>query len=117
MNRKDHVAVRLDEKTFARLDAVQAKMSEKAQVLGVILTQSDAIRAAIAGGSIKLLGGKLEHMAALANTLGEAGVRDVGKGDLGVVRIKLEGDELAARRKGAGKVDGGVAAEGADFEC
>jgi hypothetical protein len=51
---KDHVAVRLDAETFARLDAVQAKMGEQAQVLGVILTQSDAVRAAILAGLIVL---------------------------------------------------------------
>ncbi len=54
MKFKDHVAVRLDAETFARIDAVQAKMSEKAQVLGVILTQSDAVRAAILAGLVVL---------------------------------------------------------------
>jgi UDP-N-acetylglucosamine 1-carboxyvinyltransferase len=51
-----------------------------------IETGTYACAAAIAGGSIKLLGGKLEHMAALANTLGEAGVEVSDTGDGFVVR-------------------------------
>ena len=55
-----------------------------------IETGTYACAAAIAGGSIKLLGGKLEHMAALANTLGEAGVEVSDTGD-GLVVRRLNG--------------------------
>jgi UDP-N-acetylglucosamine 1-carboxyvinyltransferase len=55
-----------------------------------IETGTYACAAAIAGGSIKLLGGKLDHMAALANTLGQAGVEVTDTGD-GLVVRRLNG--------------------------
>jgi UDP-N-acetylglucosamine 1-carboxyvinyltransferase len=55
-----------------------------------IETGTYACAAAIAGGSIKLVGGKLEHMAALATTLGEAGVDVSDTGD-GLVVRRLNG--------------------------
>ena len=55
-----------------------------------IETGTYACAAAIAGGSIKLLGAKMEHMAALANTLGEAGVEVTDAGD-GLMVRRLNG--------------------------
>ena len=47
---KDHVAVRLDADTFARIETVREKMSAEMKDLGIILTQSDAVRASIVAG-------------------------------------------------------------------
>jgi hypothetical protein len=50
------------------------------------------------------------------NGVSEAGMRDVGEGDLRVVGVEFESDELAAGWESAGEVDGAVAAEGTDLE-
>ena len=55
-----------------------------------IETGTYACAAAIAGGAIKLVGAKLAHMAALANTLGEAGVEVTDTGD-GLMVRRLNG--------------------------
>jgi UDP-N-acetylglucosamine 1-carboxyvinyltransferase len=55
-----------------------------------IETGTYACAAAIAGGSIKLVGAKLTHMAALANTLGEAGV-EVSEAEDGLMVRRLNG--------------------------
>jgi UDP-N-acetylglucosamine 1-carboxyvinyltransferase len=55
-----------------------------------IETGTYACAAAIAGGSVKLLGAKLTHMAALATTLGEAGV-EVTEAEDGLMVRRLNG--------------------------
>jgi UDP-N-acetylglucosamine 1-carboxyvinyltransferase len=55
-----------------------------------IETGTYACAAAIAGGSIKLVGAQLGHMAALANTLGEAGV-EVTQAEDGLMVRRLNG--------------------------
>jgi UDP-N-acetylglucosamine 1-carboxyvinyltransferase len=55
-----------------------------------IETGTYACAAAIAGGSILLRGGRLEHIAALANTLGEAGV-EVSEAEGGLMVRRLNG--------------------------
>ena len=66
--------------------------------------------------SLKLGEGVERGAEAELHGVGQAGVGDVGQGDLGVMGVELEGDELAAGGKGSGEADGGVAAEGSDFE-
>src|SRR5947208_17002958 len=48
--------------------------------------------------------------------VGEVGAGDVGAGDGRVFFFGFEGDDAAAGGEAAGEEDGGVAAEGADFE-
>jgi len=55
-----------------------------------IETGTYACAAAIAGGSLLLRGGKLEHMAALASTLGEAGI-EVSEAPGGIQVTRLNG--------------------------
>jgi UDP-N-acetylglucosamine 1-carboxyvinyltransferase len=55
-----------------------------------IETGTYACAAAIAGGSLLLRGGKLEHMAALASTLGEAGI-EVAEAPGGIQVTRLNG--------------------------
>ena len=50
------------------------------------------------------------------DAVGQAGVIDVGLGDLGVCRLELQGDESAVGGQGAGEADGAVACERADLE-
>ena len=45
-----------------------------------------------------------------------AGVADVGAGHVGMLRIELQRDEVAARRQRAREPDRAVAAERADLE-
>ena len=61
-----------------------------------IETGTYACAAAIAGGSLLLRGGKLEHMAALASTLGEAGIEvSEAPGGLRVTRLNgLHGTDV-----------------------
>ena len=55
-----------------------------------IATGTYACAAAIAGGSLLLRGGRLEHMAALASTLGEAGI-EVSEAPGGIQVTRLNG--------------------------
>jgi hypothetical protein len=50
MRTKEHVAVRLDEPTLDRLEAVRVVMGAKAADLGILLTQSEVLRAAVLAG-------------------------------------------------------------------
>ena len=45
-----HVAVRLDEATLARVECIRERMSGPAARFGILLSQSDALRAAIVAG-------------------------------------------------------------------
>ncbi len=64
--------------------------AEHAIVPDRIETGTYACAAAIAGGSILLRGGRMEHMPALANTLGEAGV-EVSEREDGLLVRRLNG--------------------------